>query len=135
MNWILLTQDKSSWRAVVNTVMKVEVPWNEGNFLMTSWEPDSFWGRILLNAVSELLYNLSESCSGNAGLRHRCGVMSVRYEQHFTGICKQFWLSLVEWSVPTWRCVCVCVFKLCGMWRVRIRDCAVCDRNRGEILK
>jgi len=76
MKWILLTQDRSRWRAVVNTVIKVGVPWNEGNFLMTSWEPDSFWGRILLNAVSELFSSLSESCLGNAGLRNRCGAMS-----------------------------------------------------------
>jgi hypothetical protein len=32
-DWIDLVQDKDRWRAVVNTVMKLQVPLNVGNFL------------------------------------------------------------------------------------------------------
>lgn len=71
---------------------------------------------------------------GKRWLRHRCGAMSVRYEQHFTVICKQFWPSLVERSVPTWRCAFVSLNCAgCGGWEyASVRPV---HRNRGEILK
>jgi hypothetical protein len=33
MDWIYLAQDMDQWRALVNTVMNLQVPWNAGNFL------------------------------------------------------------------------------------------------------
>jgi hypothetical protein len=33
MGWIYLAQDKDWWKAVVNTVMNLRVPYNAGNFL------------------------------------------------------------------------------------------------------
>jgi hypothetical protein len=33
MEWIDLAQDRDRWRALVNTVMKLRVPKNAGNFL------------------------------------------------------------------------------------------------------
>jgi len=33
MDWIVLAQDKDRWRAVVNSVMNLWVPYNAGNFL------------------------------------------------------------------------------------------------------
>jgi hypothetical protein len=52
MNWIYLFQDRGKWRALVNTLMNLRVPWSFGNFLsncttmelvtaklhITSWE-------------------------------------------------------------------------------------------------
>jgi hypothetical protein len=33
MGWIELAEDKDGWRAVVNTLMSLQVSGNEGNFL------------------------------------------------------------------------------------------------------
>ena len=49
MEWIDLAQDRDRWRAVVNPVMKLRVPY-VGNFL-TSWETVSFSRRTVLHIV------------------------------------------------------------------------------------
>jgi hypothetical protein len=52
MDWIELAQNRDRRRTLVNSVMNLRVPKNEGNFLI-SWKPVSFSRKTLLHGVSE----------------------------------------------------------------------------------
>jgi hypothetical protein len=52
IDWIKLAEDRERWRALLNAVMNLRVPYNTGNFL-TSCKPVSFSRRIVLYGVSK----------------------------------------------------------------------------------
>jgi hypothetical protein len=51
MDWIGLAQDMDQWRALVNTVMNLRVPYNFGKFL-SSCATGGFTRRAQLHGVS-----------------------------------------------------------------------------------
>ena len=53
MDWIHLAQDRDKWRALVNTAMKLRVPYTVGNSL-TGRGAVIFSIRTLLHVVSKL---------------------------------------------------------------------------------
>ena len=50
MNWMDLAQDRNKWQALVRAVMKIRVPQNPGNFLI-SYGAVIFSERNLLHGV------------------------------------------------------------------------------------
>ena len=55
MDWVALAQYRGRWRANVNAVLKLRVPYNAGNFL-NSWETVSLLEMALLHGVTTCIH-------------------------------------------------------------------------------
>jgi hypothetical protein len=54
MEWIELAQDRDQWKAFVNTVMSVQVPYNAGKFL-SSCTTVSFSRKVLVHTHRQVM--------------------------------------------------------------------------------
>jgi hypothetical protein len=59
MDWIDLAQDRDQWRALVDTVMNLQVPYSVGKFL-SSCATGSFSRRAQLHGVSDMTHIADE---------------------------------------------------------------------------
>ena len=51
VDWIYLAQDRDKWRVLVNMLINLRVPYNEG-YSLTSCGINGFWRTILLRGIS-----------------------------------------------------------------------------------
>jgi hypothetical protein len=68
MEWIILSQDRDQWRALVNTVMNLLVPQHVGTFL-SSLATDSFLRRAQLH-ITHVKATTSKGPSTHCTIHH-----------------------------------------------------------------
>jgi hypothetical protein len=99
VDWIGLAQDRNRWKALVNSVLNLRVPWNAGK-LSSGLASSGLWSSAQLELVSYKLWGFcGRECSDYAYVGFNTMYIVVLHQQEF----QRNLLFPTSWS--KWECL------------------------------